>query len=236
MGTSSTLGQGSPQFTKSTRFNDLPDDVKRTLEQIDSHIQGRIQISKDLQQRKLGDEATKGNESIRALHKDLINTATIIRNDLHLTQDVKTKVDQAVEDTIVATRIIDGFRNPQSGNTYLKDHASFPLEYFTRVADQMKERLAWYKATIEQIERKLSSSATSAQTPQGISATLQVQHGTFLSLASKTAAVDAELQKIKAVYTQLWRSKTGSVRDPFNDNVKRSETPADFDLSSLTVR
>ena len=72
--------------------------------------------------------------------------------------------------------------------------------------------------------------------PLGISATLQVQHGTFLSLASKTAAVDAELQKIKAVYTQLWRSKTGSVRDPFNDNVKRSETPADFDLSSLTVR
>jgi nucleoporin p58/p45 len=90
----------------------------------------------------------------------------IIRNDLHLTQDLKAKVDQAVEDTIVATRIIDGFRNPQSGNTYLKDHASFPLEYvhsiffrcafdlikcryFTRVADRMKERLAWYKATIE---------------------------------------------------------------------------------------
>ena len=32
---SSTLGQGSPQFTKSTRFNDLPDDVKKTLEEIE---------------------------------------------------------------------------------------------------------------------------------------------------------------------------------------------------------
>lgn len=61
--------------------------------------------------------------------QDLVNTATTIRNDLHLTQDLKDKVDQAVEDTIVATRIIDGFRNPQSGNTYLKDHADFPMEY-----------------------------------------------------------------------------------------------------------
>ena len=141
----------------------------------------------------------------------------------------------------------------------------------------MKERLAWYKATIEvrsllrkdiflltfhdgsksrenclhpQLQHRLhkvcllnSHFQIQYLTPNifpfpfpGISVTLQVQHGTFLSLASKTAAVDAELQKIKALYTQQWRSKTGSVRDPFNDSAKRSETPADFDLSSLAVR
>ena len=32
---SSALTHGSPQFTKSTRFNDLPDDLKKTLEQIE---------------------------------------------------------------------------------------------------------------------------------------------------------------------------------------------------------
>ena len=112
---------------------------------ISSHIQGRIQICKDLQQRKLGDEPTKEHEAIRNIQKvlislkpyldlnkkfiqDLVNTSTTIRNDLNVTQDIKAKVDQAVEDTIVATRIIDGFRNPQSGNAYLKDHAGFPLE------------------------------------------------------------------------------------------------------------
>jgi len=113
---------------------------------ISSHIQGRVQICKDLQQRKLGEEPTKEHEAIRNIQKvfislkanldlnkkkiiqDLVNTSTTIRNDLNVTQDIKAKVDQAVEDTIVATRIIDGFRNPQSGNTYLKDHAGFPLE------------------------------------------------------------------------------------------------------------
>ncbi|KAF9562002.1 hypothetical protein CPC08DRAFT_735374 [Agrocybe pediades] len=229
---------GVPPFTKSTKFNDLPDEYKRLMENIDSFIQGRVQICKDLQQRKLGDEPVKGQDAIRQLNKELINTATTIRNDLHLTNDLKSKVDQAVEDTIVATRIIDGFRNPQSGNTYLKDHAAFPLEYFTRVTEQMKERLAWYQSTIEQIERKLASASSSTQTPQSISATLQAQHQIFLALANKTAAVDAELQKIKALYTQLWRSKTGSVRDPFNDIVKSStaETAGDFGLGSLNFR
>ena len=32
-------------------------------------IQGRIQISSDLKQRKLGDEAAKGQELVRAVHK-----------------------------------------------------------------------------------------------------------------------------------------------------------------------
>lgn len=67
-----------------------------------------------------------------------------------------------------------------------------------------------------------------------ISATLQAQHAIFISLANKTAALDAELEKIKALYTQLWRAKTGSMRDPFND-IDRS-SGGDFGLASLNVK
>ena len=44
-----------------------------------------------------------------------------------------------------------------------------------------------------------------------ISATLHAQHAMFIfiSLASKMAALDADLRKIKALYIQLSRSKTG---------------------------
>jgi hypothetical protein len=66
-----------------------------------------------------------------------------------------------------------------------------------------------------------------------ISATLQAQHATFIALASKTAALDAELQKVKTMYTQLWRAKTGSARDPFNDLDRTNGD--DFGLSSLNV-
>ncbi|KAK0469733.1 uncharacterized protein EV420DRAFT_59972 [Desarmillaria tabescens] len=230
---------GPPLFTKTTKFNDLPDEIKRTFEQIESHIQGRIQISKDLQQRHLGEEPSKGQELIRGVHKDLVNTVSTIRSDLHYTKDLKAKAEQAVEDTIISMRIIDGFRNPQANGAYLKDHASFPFEFFNRLSKQMSERLAWCKNTIEQIERKLSSMAHQSQyTPHGISATLQVQHATFLALASKTAVLDAELQKIKVLYTQLWRSRTGSVRDPFNelDMDKNIAKGSDLGLSGLSVR
>jgi nucleoporin p58/p45 len=66
-----------------------------------------------------------------------------------------------------------------------------------------------------------------------ISSTLQTQHAIFVSLAAKTAAVDAELQKVKMLYTQLWRAKTGSVRNPFNDLDRVSG--GDFGLESLRV-
>lgn len=209
--------QQPPPFTKTTKFNDLPDEIKKIFEQIDTHIQGRVQISKDLHQCKLGEGATKGQELVRSVHRDLAQTSTAIRNDFQFTKDLKAKADQAVQDTIVGTRIIDGFRNTQANGAYLKDHASFPLEFFTRITRQTKERLAWYKSTIEQIERKLSSMANQPNiTPQRIVSTLQAQHATFLALAGRTATLDAELQKIKAIYTQLWRARTGSVRDPFD--------------------
>ncbi|KAK1219395.1 Nucleoporin nup49/NSP49 (Nuclear pore protein nup49/NSP49) [Marasmius sp. AFHP31] len=209
--------QQAPPFTKTTKFNDLPDEMKRFFEQIDTHIQGRVQISKELHQRKLGEEATKGQELVRSVHRDLAQTSTTIRNDLQFTRDLKAKADQAVQDTIVACRVVDGFKNTQANGGYLKDHASFPLEFFTRITRQTKERLAWYKSTIEQIERKLSSMASQPTiTPQRVVSALQAQHATFLSLAGRTATIDADLQKIKAVYTQLWRARTGSVRDPFD--------------------
>ncbi|THH15563.1 hypothetical protein EW146_g4935 [Bondarzewia mesenterica] len=219
---------GPPLFTKSTKFNDLPENLKKTFEEIESHIQGRVQIVSDLKQRKVGDEAMKGQDLIRGVHKDLIASITTLQSDVLSTRDLKSKVDQTVQDTIVATKIIDGFRNPQQQGAHLKNHATFPLEFFTRITEQMRRRLQWYKATIEQIERKLASAAQRAQyTPQGlsdafnavpaISTTLEAQHASFIALANKTAALDADLQKLKAVYTQLWRAKTGSMRDPFNE-------------------
>ncbi|EPT01665.1 hypothetical protein FOMPIDRAFT_1023151 [Fomitopsis schrenkii] len=231
-GSTTNQMSGQPPFTKSSKFNDLPDDQKRTFEQIDMFIQGRVQISNDLKQRKLGEEATKGQDDVRAVHKQLVNAITTLHSDVMHMRDLKAKVNQTVQDTIVATRIVDGFRNSQQHGAYLKSHANFPLEFFMRVTEQMTERLRWYKTTIEQIERKLSSAAAqSQQTPQAISSTLEAQHATFVALASKTAALNAELQKIKALYTQLWRARTGSMRDPFND-LDRGST-AEFGLESI---
>lgn len=232
---STTPISGPAPFSKSTKFNDLPDDIKKTFENIDSQIQGRIQISNELKQRKMGEEAIKGQELIRELHKELLGVSSVIQSDSLFAKDLKSKTEQAVQDTIVATNIIEGFKNPHQSAAYLKNHASFPLEFFTRVTQEMQERLQWFKNTIEQIERKLSASASQSQnTPQAISSTLQTQHAIFVSLAARTAAVDAEVQKVKTLYTQLWRAKTGSMRDPFNELDRGSG--GEFGVESLQVK
>ncbi|KAM5531765.1 hypothetical protein V8D89_014535 [Ganoderma adspersum] len=223
---------GAPLFTKSTKFNDLPEEVKKGLEALDAQFQSRIQICNDLKQRKLGEEPLKGQEEIRSVQKVLAGAISVLGSDVQHTRDLKLKAEQTVQDTIVATRIIEGFRNPQQHGQYLKTHANFPLEFFTRVAEQIRERLRWYKATIENIERKLASATQTQHTPQAIVSTLEAQHATFMALATKAAALDAELQKIKKLYTQLWREKVGSMRDPFND-IDRG-VDSEYGLESLT--
>lgn len=54
-----------------------------------------------------------------------------------------------------------------------------------------------------------------------------------MALATKTAALDAELQKLRTLYTQLWRAKTGSMRDPFNELDRGSDVGA-LGLESLS--
>ena len=44
--------------------------------------------------------------------------------------DLRNKIDQAVQDVIIASRIVDGFKDPQQ-NAHLKNHAHFPLESVT---------------------------------------------------------------------------------------------------------
>jgi nucleoporin p58/p45 len=91
------------------------------------------------------------------------------------------------------------------------------------LAEQTAHKMHWYRDAVEQVERTLAAILGSAQsqshamTPQAIGMTLQSQHATFVGLAAKVSSVHAELESVKRLYTQLWRARTGSVRDPFEE-------------------
>lgn len=99
-------------------------------------------------------------------NQDLVAVSTTIHNDLVQTKELKRKVDETVQDIIIGIGIVDSFKNPNQANgQYLKSHVSFPLEFFMKKMEDMKERLGWYKNSIDQIERKLSSIIASPQPP-----------------------------------------------------------------------
>ncbi|KIY43760.1 hypothetical protein FISHEDRAFT_77697 [Fistulina hepatica ATCC 64428] len=229
---------GAPPFVKSTKFNDLPDNIKQTFEQIEKHIEGRVQISKGLQARKLGQEVMKEQDRIRELTLDDIRA--MVQRDLKVVKDLSNKTDQAVHDTLIATRIVDAAKNPQADAAFLRDNAEFPIELFTRVADEMREKLAWYKITIEARNAIIIQLSSRFQhTPQTLSASIQAQNSAFLALASRTAALHNEVQKLKHLYRQVWRNHTGSARDPFNElDVKEMNAlqVGDLGFGNLAVR
>ncbi|CAE6433337.1 unnamed protein product [Rhizoctonia solani] len=221
--------QPSGPLTRTTKFNDLPEAQKRVFEEIESFIQGRVQISVELKAQKLGEEIQKEQVALDELNKCLSTAVSALSSDRLAVDDQRTKTDQNLQDALIATRIIDGFTKPQQMQSYLTSYANFPLEYFTRQVEEMKDRVQRYKSTIEQIERKLaqaleSHSAQPAPSPQAIANALRAQHASLTALAARTAEIDAAVQKHKVVYTTRWRAQTGSARDPFAPASKEDDT------------
>ncbi|KAH7341907.1 hypothetical protein B0J17DRAFT_765901 [Rhizoctonia solani] len=221
--------QPSGPFTRTTKFNDLPDTQKKVFEEIESFIQGRVQISVELKAQKLGEEIQKEQAALDELNKSLSTAASALSSDRLAVDDQRIKTDQNLQDALIATRIIDGFTKPQQVGSYLTSYANFPLEYFTRQVEEMKDRVQRYKSTMEQIERKLaqvyeSNSTQPAPSPQAIANALRAQHATLTALAARTAEIDATVQKHKATYTTRWRAQTGSARDPFAPASKEDDT------------
>ncbi|KAJ1307394.1 hypothetical protein OPQ81_001499 [Rhizoctonia solani] len=220
--------QASGPFTRTTKFNDLPDAQKKIFEELESFIQGRVQISVELKALKLGEDIAKEQEALDELNRCLSTATSTLSSDRLAADDQRTKTDRNLQDALIATRIIDGFTKPQQMGGYLTSYANFPLEYFTRQVEEMKERVQRYKSTMEQIERKLAQIHESHQpaqpSPQVIANTLRAQHASFMALAARTAEIDAVVQKHKAAYTTRWRAQTGSARDPFAPASQEDDT------------
>ena len=125
--------------------------------------------------------------------------------------------------------MVQGYRGGELG------HARLRPPYLTPPVANRAQTLVCDVTSIIYPSRCVLSPTTAhaalTLSPTAITSTLEAQHTTFIALAAKTAAVDAEVQKIKAVYTQMWRAKTGSMRDPFNELDRGSGN--DFGLESI---
>lgn len=60
--------------------------------------------------------------------QDMANVVATLQADITSTRELRARVDQTVQDTIAATQIVDGFRNPQQHGAHLKTRAGFPFE------------------------------------------------------------------------------------------------------------
>lgn len=111
------------------------------------------------------------------------------------------------------------------------------FRFFRRKAEELTRRLATYKSSIEQIQGQLTRS--DPDQVKAILPTLRAQHAATLQLASKLSSLEHSTTELKDEYRDLWREKTGSVRDPFIERrreVLGTEAGVLDSVGSLSIR
>ncbi|KAG8908480.1 hypothetical protein FRC01_007353, partial [Tulasnella sp. 417] len=163
VGGNNTTVQAS-EITGSTKFNDLPDEFKKIFEAVETGIQKQTNIAQELKSKNLAAEPDKGRAQLQRVAKIAIATDNTLSLDSGFVADLKVKGSQALDELVVATKIVDGFLHPHQYPDNLTVWAGFPFAYFSALSDQLSERLQRYKLIVEQIERKIVAASSQAQT------------------------------------------------------------------------
>ncbi|POY72946.1 hypothetical protein BMF94_4022 [Rhodotorula taiwanensis] len=229
-------------ITKSTKFNDLPDAARSAVEDIEKFIRGQCQLADQLKAKDLGGDIAQTQRLYEQYSAEASTVTSALQTDARLLASLRSELEQSLNDLTKTTLLIENFKSAGSssssssaaaaaastaaGMTSSKGHEGggggggvnqFPYEYFRRKADEMKDRVKRYRATMDQIASLLSSPSHSLS-PTALVPTLKAQHASLVSLASAVSALDLDLKRLKEEYRSIWREKTGRVVDPFRIN------------------
>ncbi|TNY18712.1 hypothetical protein DMC30DRAFT_418599 [Rhodotorula diobovata] len=218
LGASTAAPEGAGAITKTTKFNDLPDGARNVVEEMDKFIRQQCTLADELKKKDLGSDIVQTQRMYEQYSAEAATVSSLLQTDSRLLSALRAELEQSLTDLTKTTLLIEGFKAPQSPKAHeAKAVATFPYEFFRRKADEMKDRVARYKATMDQISALLSSPAH-ALSPSAILPTLKAQHASLVSLASAVSALDLELKQLKDAYRAIYRDKTGRLADPFRVN------------------
>ncbi|GAA5903203.1 hypothetical protein JCM6882_006993 [Rhodosporidiobolus microsporus] len=206
-------------INKNTKFNDLPEGVRNVVEEMDKFFRSQSQLADELKKKDLGAEIVQAQRMYEQYASESSTTASLLTSDQRLLHTLRAELDASLSALSKTTTLIEAYKGgsqgPKAGEA--KQLAAFPYEYFRGKADEMRERVGKYRATMEQISSLLLST-THAPSPSSIAPTLKAQHTSLVSLASAVSALDLELKGLKDEFRLIWREKTGRGVDPFRLN------------------
>lgn len=146
-------------------------------------IQGRIAMYDILKSEKLGKEIEETSLTLRQLSTEFAALSNHLAHDSRHTADLRSRFEQSLRDGVKAVHIVDAFRAPavtQPGGlpsqnvrphpTFLQEFVislaqfwnmligSFFARFFRRKVEELTNRLAVYKMSIDQVQAQLSRS------------------------------------------------------------------------------
>ncbi|KNZ60189.1 hypothetical protein VP01_1599g3 [Puccinia sorghi] len=219
-GVSNSVSQSNPVFTRTTRFNDLPEDAKKQLESLDAMIQTQCRHSDTLKAMQLGTEITEGTSLLRHVTSEMHATSASVKTSSNLLDSIRQSIDGDVADLLNLVAIVDAHHaqriavGAHNSADSLPNPMKFQFEFFSQKTADMEERVKRYRQTIDYVELQLKG-LFDRPSPASIVPALKAQYSTFMVLADKVAQLDAAVASLKEEYRDIWRHQTGSVRDPF---------------------
>ncbi|GAA5957231.1 hypothetical protein JCM3765_000399 [Sporobolomyces pararoseus] len=215
-GQSTATAQPSSGINKQTKFQDLPDQARNLVEEMDKFIRSQGQLADELKGKSLGSEITQTSRMFDQYAAEATTVTSLLENDSRLIATLRQDLEQSLSDLSKTTTLIEGFKAGANSTkaAEAKSVAGFPYEFFKRKSVEMESRLVRYKQTVDQISSVLTSPQSSLS-PSSILPTLKAQHASLLSLASSVSGLELELKSLKDDYRGIWREKTGRLVDPF---------------------
>lgn len=205
-----------PYFQKE-RFNDLPPEAAKLIEQLDSHISSQLQLRDELKTRSFGEEIQKCAAEWHDLSSALTSLSATLDADASQSTDVSTLLETDRKTTSQLYSIILNARNnPSSSDGAGVSFAEWLTHFFSDLAIEYRERISRYSSTVETIQHHLASlSSRETYTPQAVSDAIHAQHESFMTLAGQVAGLHAEVEALKKDYARWYKTVNKSVRDPF---------------------
>ncbi|PLW44387.1 hypothetical protein PCASD_04511 [Puccinia coronata f. sp. avenae] len=219
-GVGNSVSQSNPVFTRTTRFNDLPEDAKKQLEMLDAMIQIQCRHSDTLKAVQLGTEITEGTSLLRHVTSEMHATSASVKNSSKLLDSIRQSIDGDVADLLNLAAIVDAHHaqrmavGAHNAADSLPNPMKFQLEFFSQKTADMEERVKRYRQTIDYVELQLKG-LFDRPSPASIVPALKAQYSTFMVLADKVAQLNGAIETLKDEYRDIWRHQTGSFRDPF---------------------
>eukprot|EP00158_Paraphelidium_tribonemae_P003116 Partr_v1_DN25894_c0_g1_i1_m2780 putative NA len=230
-----TLGLGSTQapattasfniqsLNKSTRYNDLPAEIQRKLDEFNKVISDQTHMADSLDISFTGDTIRQvGKEIDKVLERQSHLKNSLVRDSHQINAIIKDRSNKHVDHVEMARRLFDiMMKHGGPGSIGIAErpfyHAQdYVFKYFCDVVSALENRLGSYTVTLDDLERLLSSSkSSSANSPSAIGDILRNNYSAFIALSSNVATLHDEVEREKHQYLRWRRTALNDDRNPF---------------------
>ncbi|KAK4686981.1 nucleoporin p58/p45, partial [Tremellales sp. Uapishka_1] len=211
----------SSGLSKTTKFSDLPENVQKNIEQVDSWIKTQKSQGGDTNVEGLGQAIWQTAGDVKSAKEEYSALSQALASLTSSLNALRSKFIAEEEDFRKIIEIWETYKSVDGrpGAVRVAAHRDFPQDFFSRAATAMEERVARYKKNIAQISRVMVSLSTSndrtSESPQAIAQTIQNHQNALLTLAAQLELLQEKMIDLKEHYALEYREKTNSMRDPF---------------------